>query len=139
MAKYIELEEDIEKMFEEAFRATELDLVLTMKVIAVDKQTEVIKPMKATDIVKYLNSIDLFMFVNQEVFQNLEEVSQRVLVEEAIAQVKFDVEKERLKIDKGDIHTPSLFLQKHSLETYLSVKHNVTQVLEQMKETNNNE
>jgi len=137
MAKYIDVDSDYEEMFQEAFMTKELDMILTLKVIAVDKQKDVIKPTKASDVVRYLNGIDVFMFLNQEVFQKLEEVSQRVLVEEAIAQIKFDVEKEKLTIDKGDIHTPSLFLKKHTLDTYLAVQQNVSQVLEQMKEEKN--
>lgn len=136
MAKYDDVYEDIEKMFVEGFVSSDLERYgLRLKVLAVPETTkDIIKPVKANDLVQYLNGIDIIMLVNQVVFDQLEELSQRILVEEAIARIKFDAEKEKLSIDKGDVHTPSLLLQKVTLPTYLAVQANVTQVLEKMKE-----
>lgn len=136
MAKYDDVFEDVGRMFIEAFAATDLERYgLRLRTISVGPtQKEVIKPAKAGDLVKYLNNIDIILFINETVFDKLEEVSQRILIEEAMARISYDTEKEKLSIEKGDVHTPSLFLQKIKLDPYLAVQANISQVLEKMKE-----
>lgn len=136
MAKYDDVYEDVGKMFVDAFAATDLERYgLRLRTISVGPtQKEIIKPAKAGDLVKYLNNIDIILFINETVFDKLEQVSKLLLIEEAMARISYDTEKEKLTIDKGDVHSPSLFLQKHTLDAYLAVQANVSQVLEQMKE-----
>lgn len=134
MAKYNDAFESTQEMFAEVWRASGLDLVLTAKVISVDKQKEVIVPKKASPIMKYMNDIDVFFFVNDLVFDRLEDVSKRYLVEEAVARVAFDPEKEKLSILKGDVETFNLLLRKYSLDIYESMKANISQVEQQIKE-----
>lgn len=135
MAKYEEVFEDVEKMFVEAFASSGLERFVRVKMLAVGaKQKDIIKPMKASDIVKHLNDIDIFLFVNETVFDRLEEVSKRILIEEAIARIQYDSEKDKLSINKGDIHTPGLLLRKHGLDAYESVHMNISQVIESLKE-----
>jgi hypothetical protein len=135
MAKYEDVYEDVEKMFVESFANSGLERFVKVKMLAVGpSQKDIIKPAKASDIVRYLNDIDVFMFVNETVFDQLEEVSQRILIEEAIARIQYDSDKDKLSINKGDIHTPSLLLRKHGLDAYEAVQHNISQVLEKIKE-----
>lgn len=134
MGKYVDVSDETLKMFQEKFEATQLQYVLKMKVLAVASQKDLIVPTKASGIVQHLNGIDLFFFINEEVFDGLEEVSKHLLIEEAMARVNFDEEKEKLTINKGDIHTPSLYLQKHGLNAYLAAIQNIAQVIEGMKQ-----
>jgi molybdopterin/thiamine biosynthesis adenylyltransferase len=134
MAKFEEVYESTQEMFDEVMRASELDLVITAKVLRVEKQKEVIVPKKATPIVTYLNNIDVFFFVQDEVFDRLEDVSKRYLVEEAIARLAFDPEKNKLSILKGDVETFNLLLRKYSLDIYESMKANISQVVQEIKE-----
>lgn len=137
MAKYEDVSRDVKNMFDEAFVTADLDRLLTLKVLDVEGQKDVIKPMAATEIIRFLNSIDVFIFINEEVFTQLAEVSQRILVEEAVAMIQYDDEKNKVKVDKGDLHTPSLFLRKYGLDAYEAAKLNIVQVKEQIKEQKN--
>jgi hypothetical protein len=137
MANYKDVSDYVKDMFDEGFVTADLDRLLTLKVLDVENQKDVIKPAAATPIIRFLNSIDVFMFVNEEIFLGLEEVSQRILVEEAVAMVQYDDEKNKVKVDKGDLHTPSLFLRKYGLDAYEAAKLNIVQVKEQLKEQKN--
>jgi hypothetical protein len=134
MAKFGDVIEDTQDMFNEVIRTTNLEQVLTSKVLHVEGQKDVIVVKKATPREQYLNGIDVFYLVNDEVFTGLQEVSQRYLVEEAVNSVSFDFEKERLKIVKGDVDTFNLLLRKYSLDIYESMKADISQVKEQIKE-----
>lgn len=134
MSKFNDVVESTQEMFDEVMRISELDIVITVKVLHVENQKDVIVAKKATPREKYLNDIDVFFLVNDEVFDRLEDVSKRYLVEEAIASVGFDPEKNRVSIIKGDVETFNLLLKKYSLDIYETMKANISQVKQEIKE-----
>jgi hypothetical protein len=136
MAKYEEVYEDTKELVDAAFQKSNLHVLMNMRVLRVEKQKEVIKVAKAGDMVRFLNGIDVFMFIHEDLFDRLEAESKNILIEEAIARIKFDVEKEKLTIDKGDVHTPSLLLKKHGFNKYEAMMMNISQVAETLKEEN---
>lgn len=134
MAQFDEVVESTQDMFDEVIRISELDIVLTFKILRVEKQKEVIVPKKATPIVKYLNDIDVFFFVNDEVFDRLQDIHKRYLVEEAVARLSHNPENDKLTILKGDVETFQLLLRKYSLDTYEGMKMDISQVTQDIKE-----
>ncbi len=137
MAKFFEItDEDIVDQLKTAFELRDLHLVMKMEIIGVEKQKEPIKVTKASDLVRFLSGIDIVIYVNEDVFMRLEEPSKAILVDESMSRIVYDSEKDNIKIEKGDVHTQSLVLEKHGFEQYQSMMINISQVLEQIKEEN---
>lgn len=134
MAKFEEVFESTQELFNEVLRDSGLDVVLRTKILRVEKQKDMISPKKASPIVKYLNDIDVIFTVNDEVFDRLSDINKRYLVEEAVTKVGFNPENEKITIIKGDVDTFNLLLRKYSLDIYESMKMNISQVLQEIKE-----
>lgn len=134
MEKFSEVFESTQDMFDEAMRTSGLDVLITAKVLRVPKQKEVIVPKKATPIISFLNNIDIFFYVQEEVFDRLEEISKRYLVEEAVNRIAYNFERSTIAINKGDVETQLLLLRKYGLDIYEALKVNIDQVETKLKE-----
>lgn len=105
MAKFFETSQDVLEFVEGKFAETGLDNYVQLKVISVSKQAQVFKVAKASSMVEFLGHLDdaVVISVYEEVFDRLDEKSRELLTEDAIAQISYDNEKDKLIVTQPQI------------------------------------
>lgn len=104
MSKIFETEQSIKDMVEERFADAGLEeLGLTLKVMSVKKQKEVVKVKKASDDTEFLinKTGSVLVFIYEEVFNRLDEEIQTFLIDTALSNVSYNSEKDRIVIDSN--------------------------------------
>lgn len=135
--KFIETDEEIVNMIEEAFGNAHLDnLGLGLRVLSVDKAKDVLKVSKASATTNYLTNykVDLTVFVYQEAFNRLDEKTQRLLVEMMMTNVSYDLEKEKLNIDSNPFNQIFGMSKKYGNEVILNALELSYLVIKQIEE-----
>jgi hypothetical protein len=121
MDKYYELFKDVEDLFLNAISAADLEHKVNIKVLGCKNQKEVTKVAKATPITKYLgNMVDVIITVNEAVFEQLNELHKQMVVDETLAEIGWDNDKDKLVISKPDFSTFTLILKKYSCDEMLA-------------------
>ena len=116
MAKYTEPFDDTREVFESVIIKQQLDLNVTIKILADNRQKKIVELFKANALVKHMTDNDVVIVVNEAIFDKLDSAQQVMVAEEATAGIHYDLEKEKLTIKKGDIQTFSGLLRKHGSE-----------------------
>lgn len=127
MAKFNELFEDVQQLFDEVISIADLERVMDIKVITNDKMKEIGKVQKTNDMTKYLTGgVDTVITINQLIFTQLPKDMQEMVAIELVTYISYDDEKERVIISKPDVNTFSGVLRKYGYENYerlqLSIK-----------------
>lgn len=101
--KIYEADEAIVEMVKNQFAENGFENFMTLQVMAIEKQKEVIKVAKAPEPTEFLmNTTDTIqVFVYENVFNELDEETQKFLVEFALQAVWFDSEKARVNIERN--------------------------------------
>jgi len=126
MAKFEDIYETTQNTFNKALDNTMLPQFVEFKLLSNDKQKQVIKVFKAGEILNHMTNVDIFIVLNEGIFDQLEEEQQLLVVEEAIAYVYYDGERDILKILKPDLTTFSGIITKYGIDSYMSVKESIT-------------
>ena len=135
MAKYEEPFEDTSIIFDQFIGQIDNLRDVSIKIIAQENLKEIGKVTKASDLNKHMHSYDVVILLNETVFVTLEEEQRLMVVEELIAQIFFDWEKEKVSIIKPDINTFSLLLTKYGTEKYLRLRESIKAALAQNEES----
>ena len=126
MAKYEEPFEDTQSIFNGVIQLAELDRMINIKLLTDNKSKTITKLKKADELLKYESGgNDLYIFINEEIFLQLEDWQQLIVAEEALAGVYFNSEKDKLEVKKGDVETFSGLLQKYGYERYEVVRESI--------------
>jgi hypothetical protein len=101
--KIFEPDEEIVKMVKEQFEKFGLNESMTLQVFGITKQKDVVKAAKAPEPTEFLTETDniIQVFVYEGVFNELDEPTQRFLIEFALQPIWFDSEKGKVNIDKN--------------------------------------
>ncbi len=109
MAKFDEIYETTQNTFNKVLDNTMLPQFVDFKLLSNDKQKQIVKVFKAGEILNHMTNIDVFVVLNEGIFDQLEEDQQLLVVEEALAYVYYDGEKDTLKILRPDLTTFSRY------------------------------
>ena len=85
-------------------------------------------------MLKFETKNDLYIFVNEQIFEQLEDWQKVIVAEEALAGVYFDTEKDKLEIKKGDVETFSGLLSKYGYDRYEVVRESIKTLYQVEKE-----
>lgn len=119
MAKYEDPFEDTLEIFEGIIAKTEIDRYITIKVLTDNNLKKVVaKAVKANDLVKYETKNDVYIFVNENIFEQLTDEQKVIAADEVLAGVHYDSEKDKLIITQPDIKTHSGVLSKYGYDRY---------------------
>ena len=118
MAKFEEVFEDTQALFDGFINQIDNLTEVNLKILAQNRLKEIGKVVKANDLVKHMTNEDIIILLNEQIFEQLEEEQKLMVVEELIAQVFYDVEKEKISIIKPDVNTFSLLLRKYGYPKY---------------------
>ena len=130
--KIFEPDEEIVKMVYEQFEKFGLNENMTLQVFGITKQKDVVRAAKAPEPTEFLTETEniIQVFVYEDAFNELDEDTQRFLIEFALQPIWFDSEKGKVNIDKNP-YKPLFELRKkygdradELLETsYIAIQH----------------
>lgn len=136
MASYCEVSPETLDIFTRKISEKELDHYMDIHVMSDDTQKDIGKVTKCTDLVKYLTEFEVIIVVNDMIFFQLEPGQQEIVVEELLARIHYNDEKDRIMIVKPDTNTFSLLLDKYGLKQYQRVQETITSLYHKKKENN---
>ena len=134
MAKYEEPFDDTQEIFDGVIANAELDRYVNIKLLSDNKSKTITKVVKANPLLKFETKNDLYIFVNEQIFEQLEDWQKVIVAEEALAGVYFDTEKDKLEINKGDVETFSGLLSKYGYDRYEVVRESIKTLYQVEKE-----
>jgi hypothetical protein len=91
------------------------------------------KVSKAQDIVKFMTNYDIIIQINEPIFDDLNDNQKDYIVKDLLAQIHYDLEKDKLNILKPDVTTFSGVLRQYDIDTYLGIKDTITSLMEERK------
>jgi hypothetical protein len=122
MAKYHEVFEDHEELFINFISQIDSLRDLNVKILGCNRLKEICKVSKASDILKHMTNEDVIILLNEAIFEKLEAEQKNMIVEEYVARIYFDPEKDKLTLINPDFSTFSLLLLKYGAEKCLNLK-----------------
>jgi len=125
MAKYEQPFEDTQALFNEVIDATGLNNYMNITVLANNKAKEIFKVNKSNELLKYRTGDDVIIVLNENIFEKLTNEQKRIVVEEAIAYISFDTEKDKVIITQPDFMAHSGILRKHTFNTIEVVRESI--------------
>jgi hypothetical protein len=135
MANYEQPFEDTQALFDEAINAADLSRFVTIRVLTNNKAKELFKVNKANDLVKYLSHDDVIIIINEGLFEGLTDDQKRIVVDEAIAYISYDMENDKLIITKPDFIAHSGVLRKYGFEALEVVRESVKTLAQAQRQT----
>ena len=132
MAKFEEVYEDTLTLFQKHIDQTSIPRMVKIKILSNDAiKKEFGKVSKTNDIVKFMTDYDVVIQVNEPIFDQLEDKQKEYVVRDLLAQIVYDIEKDKISIVSHDITTFSGVLRNFDIDTYLSIKESIITLLEQ--------
>jgi hypothetical protein len=132
MAKFEEVYEDTLTLFQKHIDQTSIPRMVKIKILSNDAiKKEFGKVSKTSDIVKFMTDYDVVIQVNEPIFDQLEDKQKEYVVRDLLAQIVYDMEKDKISIVSHDITTFSGVLRNFDIDTYLSIKESIITLLEQ--------
>ena len=125
MAKYEDPFEDTQDMYTQAIDACGLSANVNITILVDNKAKEIFKVNKANDLLKFRTGDDIIIVLNEKIFEGLEPEQQAIVVEESLASIHFDGEKEKLVISKPDVATFSGVLSKHTFVVWDALRESI--------------
>jgi len=139
MAEFYEPHEDTMSIFNGVIANKELDRVITIAIRSNNRQKEIYTIQKSSELMKAETNKEVYIVVNELIFEQLEEIHQVLVAEEAITAIVFDYEKDKLSIKKGDVGLTSRgafsgILQKFGPDMYEVVQESIKTLYNAEKE-----
>jgi hypothetical protein len=125
MAKFDEPFEDTQALYDEKIQAVGLDQFINITVVVNNTAKELFKVNKANDLLKYRTGDDVLIVLNEKIFEQLTDAQKHIVVEDSLASIHFDTEKDRLIITKPDVIAYSGVLSKFTFETWNVVRESI--------------
>lgn len=121
MAKYEEVSEFNENIFNEIIAETDLERYINIKILSDNRQKKIGSVVKANPLVKHMTNEDIIIIINEKIFDGLEDSQKRFVADELITEIGYDFEKDKIIIAKHDITTFSGILRKYTFAVYEQV------------------
>lgn len=125
MAKFDEPFEDTQALYDEKIKAVGLDQYINITVVVNNTAKELFKVNKANDLHKYRTGDDVLIVLNEKIFEQLTDAQKHIVVEDSLASIHFDTEKDRLVITKPDVIAYSGILSKFTFDTWNVVRESI--------------
>jgi hypothetical protein len=134
MAKFEEVFEDTQALFDNFTRQIDSLSEVNIKILSSERLKEIGKVVKANDLLKHMTNEDVIILLNERVFHQLEDEQKNMVVEELIARIYFDAEKSKISIINPDVNTFSLLLRKYGYEKYERLNESIKAIFSQEEE-----
>jgi TRAP-type C4-dicarboxylate transport system substrate-binding protein len=134
MAKFEEPFEDTLALFNEVISDAGLERFMTVTVLSNNKAKDLFKVNKANELLKFRTGDDVIIVLNEKIFEQLTDEQRKIIVEEAIAYISYDSEKDKVVISQPDFIAHSGILRKHTFNTIEVVRESVKSLYQAEKE-----
>jgi hypothetical protein len=134
MGKFEEPFEDTQAMYTQAISNAGLANNVNITVLTNNKAKEIFKVNKAGDLLHYRTGDDVIIVINEAVLEALTPEQQVIVVEESLAAISYDAEKETIVIGKPDVQTFSGVLAKHTFATWNTLRESIKSVYDAAKQ-----
>ena len=125
MAKFEEPFEDTQDLFNEVIKTAGLDQYVNITILANNKAKEIFKINKANDLLKHRTGDDIIIVLNEKIFEGLTDEQRRIVIEESLASIHYDMENDKLVISKPDVVTFSGVLSKHTFDKWEALRESI--------------
>lgn len=137
MAKYQEVFEDTQGLFDSHINQIPNLNEVNIKILAQNQLKEIGKIKKADDLLNHETGEDIYIFLNETIFEMLDDTQKQIVIEELVAQIYFNSEKGKVEIKKPDMAPGfSLVMLKHGLETYTNAKRLINELFSKKDQDN---
>jgi len=118
MAKeqYESLSDEIIAYFKGIEKAFAMPMDIKFVFVANSKQKKLVKVTKISDTFSYLLDADILVVFNEDYFNNFDDQTKQILVEQEIDKIEFDLEKGTISIKEPEINTSCGIIEKFSLK-----------------------
>lgn len=114
--RYDELSEDIKELFMEIFNSKTFALTIGFEFVSDTKLKQVIKIQKLSDIYSFLLKKEVIVFVNEDLYDKMDEESLRILFEQEIDKLGVNSKNGKIVMNKPDIVTFSPLITKYGAD-----------------------
>lgn len=121
---YEEAFEETNALYKQAILAASLQH-LNFTILSDSKAKEIFKVVKASKILQYMTSTDIVIFINEKIFEQLEEAQRLIVVEESLAGITYDSENDTFEIKAPNVRTYKGILRKHTYATWEVVQESI--------------
>jgi hypothetical protein len=125
MAKFEEPFEDTQDLYNEVIKTAGLDQYVNITILVNNKAKELFKINKANDLLKHRTGDDIIIVLNEKIFEGLTEDQRRIVIEESLASIHYDMENDKLVISKPDVVTFSGVLAKHTFDKWEALRESI--------------
>ena len=112
-------------MFNEVIKTAGLDQYVNITILANNKAKEIFKINKANDLLKHRTGDDIIIVLNEKIFEGLTDEQRRIVIEESLASIHYDMENDKLVISKPDVVTLSGVLSKHTFDKWDALRESI--------------
>lgn len=132
MSKFEEVFEDTLELFQKHINESSIPKFIKIKILSNNKiKKDFGLVNKSQDIVKYMTDYDIIIQVNEPIFDQLEDTQKEYVVNDLLAKIVYDMDKDKITIINPDVSTFSGVLRKYGIDTYQSIKESIAVLLEQ--------
>lgn len=126
--KYGEPFEDTKDLYNKFIGLSGLDKYIKIVILSNPKSKDIFKISKASDILKYRAGDDVNIVINESILDQLTDEQREMVIQESLAGIHYDDEKEKLTLSKPDVVTHSGVISKFGFDKY-SVLHETIKLL----------
>lgn len=118
MAKeqYESLSDEIIAYFKGIEKSFAMPMDIKFVFVANSKQKKLVKISKISDTYAYLLDADILVVFNEDYYDNFDDQTKQILIEQEIDKIEFDLEKGTIKIKEPEINTSTGIIEKFSLK-----------------------
>lgn len=135
MAKFEKPFETTKEIFDNQIKVIGLYEQCKIDIVTNNRLKEIFKVTKANDYVKFKTGFDVTIFLNEQVFEFLEEHQRQLIVEESLAYIFYNDEKGTVEVKKPDVKTFSGVLSKFTYDQYSKTQQVIKETMAQLKDS----
>lgn len=107
MSKIFETAQEIINLVQDEFKKTGLpQMGITLKVVSVTKQKQILKVAKASSTIEFLGKLNdaVILYIYEEAFDRMDDENRRLLIEDALSTISYDSDKDKIIITQPQIN-----------------------------------
>lgn len=140
MGKFRNVSDDVKMVFDKILNETTIPQWVNFELLANDKQKEVYVIRRSNEIIEHLtDGINFVIIINEEIFEQLPEHQQEILLNECLAGVTIDHDKDSIALEKPNFTTYGSILRTYGHEDVISLKESVKSLYDAKKQREDEE
>jgi hypothetical protein len=135
MSKFLEINDDVQKLFDEVLSNTSIPQWVEFKVLANNSQKDIYVVKKLSELYEYIaDGTQIVILINEEIFEQLEYNQKKILIEEMLTGVNVNPDNDKISLDSFDFTTYSGMLNKYGTEDMIRLKESLRSLFDQKKQ-----